>query len=165
MQKNLLKKILIKKLNIKYIVVGDDFRFGSKRDGNISLLKKKGYENTFKVIEIKSLLYKNKIKISSTNIRKYLLENKIELAKKLLGRAFSISGRVIHGNKIGRRLGYPTANISLHENIALNNGVYAVEVLCPYKKNFKGICNIGIKRNDSDLNKKDFLKFICLILT
>jgi riboflavin kinase/FMN adenylyltransferase len=132
-------------LNIKFIIIGDDFRFGSKRNGNISLLKEIGYQYNFKVIEISSLLYKNKIKISSTNIRKCLLENKIELARKLLGRPFSISGRVIHGNKIGRKLGYPTANISLRKNIPLNNGVYAVKISCFFNKKFVGICNIGIK--------------------
>lgn len=140
-----IKNVLIKKLNIKFIIIGDDFRFGSKRNGNISLLKKIGYQYNFKVIEISALLYKNIIKISSTNIRKCLLENKIELVRKLLGRPFSILGRVIHGNKIGRKLGYPTANILLHKNIPINNGVYAVKVSCFLNKDFIGICNIGIK--------------------
>ncbi|AYN24892.1 bifunctional riboflavin kinase/FAD synthetase [Buchnera aphidicola] len=153
-----IKNILIKKLNIKFIIIGDDFRFGSKRNGNISLLKKIGHQYKFKVIEVSALLYKNKIKISSTNIRKYLLENKIELAKKLLGRPFSILSRVIHGNKIGRKLGYPTANIFLNKNIPLNNGVYAVKVSCLFNKNFIGICNVGIKPSFLHSKKNRFLE-------
>jgi riboflavin kinase/FMN adenylyltransferase len=153
-----IKKILIEKLKIKFIIIGDDFRFGSKRNGNINLLKKIGHQYNFHAIEISALLYKNKIKISSTNIRKCLLENKIELAKILLGRPFSILGRVKYGNKIGEKLGYPTANISLHENIPLNNGVYAVKVACPFNKNFTGICNIGIKPSFVNLKKNRLLE-------
>ncbi|UPT14526.1 bifunctional riboflavin kinase/FAD synthetase [Buchnera aphidicola] len=141
-------KILINKLNVKFIIIGTDFKFGSKRNGDIFLLKKMSEKYKFTIVEIKPL-YKNNIRISSTNIRRYLLKNNIKLAKLLLGRPFNIIGRVVYGNQIGRTLGYPTANIKLHQNIALNNGVYAVKI--NYEKTYFGICNIGVK--PSSLNK------------
>lgn len=148
-------QILINKLNIKFIVVGQDFRFGSKRNGDIELLKKNSKKYKFNVISVKSL-YKNNIKISSTNIRKYLLENNIRLAQILLGRPFSIFGRVIYGNQIGRTLGYPTANIKLHNNIPITNGVYAVKI--HYKKKYLGICNIGVKPSYISMPKNKILE-------
>jgi len=140
--------ILINKLHLKFIVIGDDFRFGFKRHGNIDLLKKLGSKYQFNIIKVEPL-YKNNIRISSTNIRKALLENNIKLAALLLGRPFSISGRVIHGKKIGRTINYPTANILLNEKFVLNNGVYAVKVSYFSNQNteiiFHGISNIGVK--------------------
>ncbi|CAL4320173.1 bifunctional riboflavin kinase/FAD synthetase [Buchnera aphidicola] len=154
-----IKKFLIKKLNVKFIIVGENFRFGSKREGNISLLKKIGKQHNFNVIEIKSFLYKKyNIKVSSTIIRKYLLENKFKMATELLGRPFSIIGRVIHGKKIGRKLGYPTANILLNNNIPINNGVYAVKVSCISKKNILGICNIKVQPNHNYLEENRLLE-------
>ncbi|CAL4320016.1 Bifunctional riboflavin kinase/FMN adenylyltransferase [Buchnera aphidicola (Protaphis terricola)] len=153
--KEFVKKILIKKLNIKFIISGEDFKFGSKRNGNISFLEKISKKYNFSIIKIKSI-YKNNIKVSSTNIRKYLLKNDIESAKLLLGRRFSIIGRVIYGKQIGRKLGFPTANIKLNNNISINNGVYAVKVnYFLEKKIYLGICNIGIKPsfNNIKINK------------
>lgn len=148
-------QILINKLHIKFIIIGEDFQFGSKRNGNITFLKKMSKKYTFNVIEIKSL-YKNNVKISSTNIRKYLLDNNIKLANFLLGRPFSIIGRVIYGNQIGRTLGYPTANIKLCSNICINNGVYAVKMYC--KKKYLGICNIGVKPSYINTSKNKILE-------
>ncbi|ALD15114.1 FAD synthetase [Buchnera aphidicola (Aphis glycines)] len=142
-------KILINKLNIKFIIIGQDFKFGSERNGDIFLLKNMSKKYKFIVIEIEPL-YKSNIKISSTNIRKYLLQDNIKSAESLLGRPFNIIGRVIYGDQIGRTLGYPTANIKLYQNIALNNGVYAAKV--HYKQTYFGICNIGFK--PSSLNKQ-----------
>ncbi|AWH90616.1 bifunctional riboflavin kinase/FMN adenylyltransferase [Buchnera aphidicola (Melanaphis sacchari)] len=152
-----IEKILIKKLNTKYIIIGEDFKFGSKRHGNISLLKKLEEKYQFKVIEIPSI-YKKNNKVSSTNIRKYLIADKIELARSLLGRPFSILGRVIHGNKIGRKIGYPTANILLYPNNPIQNGVYAVKVSCFQNIKFIGVCNIGIKKNYITQKKQKILE-------
>jgi riboflavin kinase/FMN adenylyltransferase len=149
--------ILINKLHTKYIVIGDDFRFGYKKHGNIQLLYQLGKKYFFNVIKIKSL-YKNNIKISSTNIRTALLENNIELCSQLLGRSFSIIGRVVHGNSIGNKIGYPTANIVLNKNFLLSNGVYAVKVYYLPNKVIFGICNIGIKPSFFNPNKKKVLE-------
>ncbi|QCI18711.1 bifunctional riboflavin kinase/FAD synthetase [Buchnera aphidicola] len=148
-------KILIDKLNIKFIIIGEDFKFGCKKNGNVLLLKEASKKYKFNVLTIKSV-YKNNIKVSSTNIRKYLLENNVKLAKLLLGRPFSIFGRVVYGDQIGRTLGYPTANIKLHKNISINKGVYAVTV--NYKKTYFGICNIGIKPSYIQNSKNKILE-------
>lgn len=148
-------KILLNKLNIKFIVIGKDFKFGYKRNGNILFLKEISKKYKFHVIEIKSI-YKNNIKISSTNIRKYLLDNNFQFAKLLLGRRFSILGRVFYGNQIGKTLGYPTANIKLYNNFPLNHGVYAVKV--NYKQKYLGICNIGIKPSYIYIEKNKILE-------
>ncbi|QIQ41753.1 MAG: bifunctional riboflavin kinase/FAD synthetase [Buchnera aphidicola (Microlophium carnosum)] len=149
--------ILINKLHVKFIVIGDDFRFGFQKNGDINLLKKLANQYQFDVIKIKSL-YKKNIKISSTNIRKALSENNIKLASLFLGRTFSISGRVIHGNKIGRTINCPTANILLKKNFPLTNGVYAVKISYFLNKNAIGISNIGIKPSFSNTKKHTLLE-------
>ncbi|QCI23705.1 bifunctional riboflavin kinase/FAD synthetase [Buchnera aphidicola (Macrosiphoniella sanborni)] len=136
--------ILINKLHMKFIVIGNDFRFGFNRNGNIELLKKLGDKYKFSIIKIRSL-YKKSMKISSTNIRKALSKNNIKLANNFLGRQFSISGKVIHGDKLARTINYPTANIRLDQKFLLNHGVYAVKIKCSINKNFLGISNIGVK--------------------
>lgn len=149
--------ILINKLHVKFIVLGDDFRFGFQRNGNINLLKKLGKKHQFKIIQIKPL-YKNNIKISSTNIRKALSENNIKLASLFLGRPFSILGKVIHGNAIGRTINYPTANIVLNKNFLLNNGVYAVKITYDLNQHAIGISNIGIKPSFVNTKKNKLLE-------
>ncbi|QCI24249.1 bifunctional riboflavin kinase/FAD synthetase [Buchnera aphidicola (Muscaphis stroyani)] len=144
--KDFIIKILINKLHIKFIVIGNDFRFGFQRNGNVKFLKKLGKKHNFKVILIQTY-YQNNIKISSTNIRKLLSEDKIELSNSFLGHPFSISGKVIHGNAIGRTIGYPTANILLNNNLSITNGVYAVKIRCFFNKKFLGISNIKNKNN------------------
>ncbi|QCI25372.1 bifunctional riboflavin kinase/FAD synthetase [Buchnera aphidicola (Sitobion avenae)] len=149
--------ILINKLHLKFIVLGDDFRFGFQRNGNIDLLKKLGNKYQFQVIKIKPL-YKNNTKISSTNIRKALSENNIKLASLFLGRRFSISGKVIHGNAIGKTINYPTANIRLNKNFLLTNGVYAVRIKYDLNKHAIGISNIGIRPSILNTQKNKLLE-------
>ncbi|QCI15841.1 bifunctional riboflavin kinase/FAD synthetase [Buchnera aphidicola] len=151
--------ILINKLHMKFIVVGNDFKFGFQRNGNIAILKKLGEKYQFKIIKIKPL-YKNNIKVSSTNIRKALSENNIKLASLFLGRLFSIYGKVIHGNAIGRTIGYPTANILLNKNFLLNKGVYAVKIsfFLNSNKKYIGISNIGIKPSFLKSNENIYLE-------
>ncbi|AHG60220.1 bifunctional riboflavin kinase/FAD synthetase [Buchnera aphidicola] len=149
--------ILINKLHIKFIVIGEDFKFGFKRTGDFDLLEEFKNKYKFQIIKIKSL-YKNNIKISSTNIRIALSQNKIKLASLLLGRSYSIFGKVVHGNAIGRRIGYPTANISLKKYSFLKNGVYAVKVRYLSNQICTGICNIGIKKNFFSTKKNRILE-------
>ncbi|QCI22033.1 bifunctional riboflavin kinase/FAD synthetase [Buchnera aphidicola] len=155
--KEFITKILINKLNIKFLIIGDDFKFGCQRNGDINLLKKLGDQYSFHVVKVKSL-YKNNIKISSTKIREALLNNDIKLASQFLGRQFSVHGRVVHGNSIGKKIGYPTANIILNKKFLLSNGVYAVKVNCFSNKKFLGICNIGIKPSFFNIEKKRILE-------
>ena len=155
--KDFIINILINKLHVKFIVIGDDFRFGYQRNGNIDLLKKLGSKYRFNIIQVRAL-YKNNIKISSTNIRKALSEDNIKLASLFLGRPFSVFGRVKHGTKIARTLGYPTANILLKKDFFLTNGVYAVKICCFLNRIFLGISNIGIKPSFINTQKSRVLE-------
>lgn len=123
-----INEILLDKIKVDTVVVGDDFRFAYKNEGNVEILKKMGELHGFKANVI-SQLHASDDRISSTRIRTLLKNGGIKKAKKLLGRPYQICGEVIHGKKIGRKLGFPTANIELETNYALPpEGVYAVKV-------------------------------------
>ena len=137
-----IKDTIVKKLNATYVLVGKNFRFGHKRKGNVSLLKKYGKIYNYKVLDLK-LSKQNKVKISSTRIRSAIEQGNLELATKLLGRNWSIKEKVIPGRKVGRSLGFRTANIEIKNNINPKTGVYAVRALVNNKK-YAGVANFGI---------------------
>lgn len=140
-----IKYVLIYKLGVKFIYVGDDFRFGAFRKGDCFLLNKVSKRAGFQVIRANILCDKNKKKISSTAIRIALIENRILDAELLLGHSYCISGRVMRGNALGRTIGFPTINISLQGKIFPIHGVYAVEVYGIYNIPLPGIANIGMR--------------------
>ena len=145
---NFIKSILIDKLKVSHVITGKDFVFGKNRSGDINLLKKISIEtNSFKFFTVKDYIENNEKKYSSSEIRKNLLNGKLKKAKKILGRYWSISGRVIKGEKVARKLGYPTANISIKNYSKLCFGVYAVNInfLKDPQKKYKGIANYGVK--------------------
>lgn len=121
------KEILIDRLNIHKIIIGHDHRFGKNRTADISDLILFGKKYGFEVEQINAHEI-DEIAISSTKIRKALMEGNIQLANQFLGYSYFISGKVIEGKKIGRTLGFPTANIQINESYKLlpNNGVYIV---------------------------------------
>ena len=138
-----IKKIIYKKINCKYLYISRNFKFGFKRKGNLKTLK--FFENKFGYKSIITKPYqKNKKVISSTMIRKKIASGKINEANKLLGRKWSIEGKVIAGDKRGRKIGFPTCNLNLDNYITPQPGVYAVKV---NGNNFdkKGIANIGFR--------------------
>ena len=137
-----IKEILHNKLNIKHVVVGKDFLFGKNREGNISTLQNIGEKINLKVSTIE-IVKNDNFKISSTKIRELIREGNVELANKYLGRNFSISGQVIHGDKIGKKINFPTANIKLLNHFRPAFGVYAVNITSNKFKNMMGIANIG----------------------
>jgi riboflavin kinase / FMN adenylyltransferase len=136
------KDTIVKKLNATYVLVGKNFRFGHKRKGSVSLLKKYGKIYNYKVLDLK-LSKQNKIKISSTRIRSAIEQGNLELATKLLGRNWSIKEKVVPGRKVGRSLGFRTANIEIKNNINPKTGVYAVRALVNNKK-YAGVANFGV---------------------
>ena len=138
-----IETFLLNGLNVKSLIVGDDFRFGKKRQGDYELLKKYADNYNFELENTSTLEIGNK-RISSTRIRELLRNCDFDKAQALLGRPFFISGRVSHGEKRGRQLGYPTLNIRLKKNRTLVSGVFAVEVhgLGPLKK---GVANMGYR--------------------
>jgi len=137
-----IKKIIVHKLQASVVLVGKDFRFGNKRKGNISLLKKYGKIYNFQVLDLR-LLKEKKIKISSTRIRLAIEKGRFDIVNKLLGREWSILGKVISGRKVARSLGFRTANIEIKKNISPKKGVYAVKLMVN-KKKYKGVANFGI---------------------
>jgi len=135
-------EILLKKLNIKHLVVGDDFHFGKARRGNFALLKAKGRRHGFSVEDTGSYLAEG-CRVSSTLIRDALAAGDLGQAERLLGRSYSICGRVAHGDKRGRTLGYPTANIRLFRKNTPINGVFAVTMTGIDGQEVMGIANVG----------------------
>jgi riboflavin kinase/FMN adenylyltransferase len=135
---------LSRALNTKYLLVGDDFRFGRGREGDFELLEKAGSEKGFEVERAQTLEFEGE-RISSSRVRESLANGDFELAKALMGRPYSIMGRVVYGRQLGRQLGVPTANVRLQRYRSALEGVYSVSVdgLDVGRKN--GIANIGIR--------------------
>ena len=142
---NFIEKILKKKLNAKFIFVSNNFRFGNKREGDVKQLIKFENKCNFKIIKPKPLLVGKKI-VSSTLIRNYLQNGKLTEVNKLLNRSWSIEGRVQKGKQLGKKIGFPTANIDIKDYILACPGVYAVKVkVSKSLKNIKGIANLGYR--------------------
>tara|TARA_Y100000590_G_scaffold92544_1_gene104625 strand:- start:11510 stop:12457 length:948 start_codon:yes stop_codon:yes gene_type:complete len=137
-----LEKILLR-LNIKKLIIGDDFRFGANREGDFKLLQSWGVKNSIQVSSTKTFQIEG-ARVSSTRIREALTKNDFHTAEKLLGRPFTYSGKVVYGNQLGSQLGVPTANLWLPKNKLPISGVYIVEVLLGDKQ-LKGIANMGIR--------------------
>ncbi len=142
-----LKNFLIGRFNPHTIIIGYDHRFGRDRLGDYRLLEKKTKEYKYQLKEIPKHIVDN-ISISSTNIREAILHSDIGTANKLLGYEFFFSGTVVHGNKLGRKLGYPTANLKIQdeEKIIPGNGIYAVFAQPEAAPNkLKGMMSIGFR--------------------
>tara|TARA_B100001063_G_scaffold197712_1_gene190015 strand:- start:540 stop:1445 length:906 start_codon:yes stop_codon:yes gene_type:complete len=138
-----IKKIIYKKTNCQYLYVSKNFKFGFKRQGDIKILKKFEILYDFKTMITKPFK-KNKITISSTSIRKKISLGKIPEANKLLNRKWTINGKIIQGEKRGRKIGFPTCNIRLGEYVVPRLGVYSVKVKS-LKFSKKGIANVGYR--------------------
>ncbi len=138
--------LLINKLNIHTIIVGYDHQFGKNREGNLAYLEEKGKELGFNVIEIPAHEI-NTVNVSSTKIRQALVHGDIEIANHYLNGSFEIWGKVIHGNKLGRTIGFPTANIGVDDilKIVPGRGVYAVSIKIEGNKTLFGMMNIGVR--------------------
>ena len=143
---------LVRKLNVKFLSIGDDFKFGAKRQGNFVLLQQAGEKFGFTVEDSRSFCL-DELRISSTAIREALANDDLTLAEKLLGRPYRILGRVIHGNELGRTIGFPTANIRLHRQVNPAKGVYAVKVRLKSGAFFNGVANIGTRPTINGVNQ------------
>ena len=139
-----IEHILIKTLNVKHLVIGDDFHFGKARRGNFAMLKEKGRLNGFTVEDTGSFQLGG-LRISSTLIRDALVAGDLKGAEKLLGHCYSVCGRIAHGDKLGRTIGYPTANIRMHRKNTPVNGVFAVTMTGIDGLEFEGVANVGTR--------------------
>ncbi|REC43713.1 bifunctional riboflavin kinase/FAD synthetase [Chryseobacterium sp. 5_R23647] len=136
------RQILVDKLNVKYLIIGYDHSFGKNKSGNFELLQNLSKELDFEVEQMEAInIHENNI--SSTKIRNALLAGNISEANEMLGYSYSVSGTVVHGKKLGRTIGYPTANIET-ENIKLlpKKGAYIVEVFLNNQQ-YKGMLSVG----------------------
>ena len=140
-----IEKILKKKLQAKFIFVSNNFRFGNKREGDVKQLIKYEKKSKFKIIKPKPLFIKKKI-VSSSFIRNCLQIGKLDKANQLLSRNWSIEGKVQKGKKLGKKIGFPTANIDIKDYVLACPGVYVVKVKKKKSsKIIKGIANLGYR--------------------
>lgn len=139
-----IEDVLVKKLNVKHLVVGDDFHFGKARRGTTLMLKEKGKLFGF-VVEGTGSYQVAGLRVSSTLIRDALGNGDLALAEKLLGYRYTVCGRVAHGDKRGRAIGYPTANIQMFRKNTPVNGVFAVTMTGIDGREFEGVANVGTR--------------------
>lgn len=144
-----IQTLLVDGLNVRYLVVGDDFRFGRHRQGDFAMLQQAGRKHGFQVVNMHTFSIEHD-RVSSTRIRDALREGDLEMAEKLLGRPFRMSGRVAHGDKRGRQMGFPTANIHLHRCKIPLTGVFAVQLFGLDEEPVNGVANIGIRPTIGD---------------
>ncbi len=139
-----IQRIMLDGLAVKYLVVGDDFRFGKGRIGDYALLEQAGKAHGFPVVTMPTFNVGNH-RVSSTRIRVALNKGDFNSAEALLGRPYWMSGRVAHGDKRGRTIGFPTANIFLHRNAVPVDGVFAVEMCGIDDRPIAGVANVGTR--------------------
>jgi riboflavin kinase/FMN adenylyltransferase len=139
-----IRLILLEGLDVKYLVVGDDFRFGRERAGDFSLLEETGAARGFQVVNMHTFNMGAQ-RVSSTRVREALQRGDLAVAESLLGRPFRMSGRVSHGDKRGRLIGFPTANIFLHRTATPVAGVFAVEMFGIEGEPAPGVANVGTR--------------------
>ena len=136
-------RILVERLGVRALFVGDDFRFGQDRSGDFELLRRSGEAHGFEVTNLYTMTFEH-VRVSSTRIREALASGDFDGAESMLGHPYSITGKVIYGRQLGRQLGAPTANVQLHRYRAPIDGVYAVEVE-GLDKTYCGVANVGVR--------------------
>ena len=137
-----IENILVGSLGIKFLAVGDNFRFGKERKGDFELLEKYADKCSYQVSDTVSFTHKG-TRVSSTLIREHLADGNLPCARELLGRDYSIAGHVVHGDKKGRTIGFPTANIPIKRKKSAIKGVFAVDAYIEDGRVIQGVANIG----------------------
>ena len=138
------KQILVERLNTRHLVIGDDFRFGKNRSGDFKFLQDCGERYGFAVERSDTLLIEGH-RVSSTRIRECIQNDDFEQAAGLLGRPYTLSGKVCHGQKLGRELGFPTINIKMGDKTLIVKGIFAVSVKGIDNRVLKGVASIGTR--------------------
>lgn len=139
-----IRDVLVSGLNIKHLTVGDDFRFGKDRKGDYPMLTRMGDELGFSVENTEGFVV-NEERVSSSSIRDHLANGRLDLAEQLLGRMYSMSGRVIHGDHRGQGIGFPTANIPIKRRFSPISGVFATKVRIEHDAEALGVTNVGYR--------------------
>jgi len=150
---NFIDDVLVKSLGSKYVLVGDDFRFGAKRAGDYAMLDAAGEQAGFEVARMNSYEVHG-LRVSSSEVREALNQGRMDDVAKLLGRPYSISGHVVHGRKLGRELGCPTLNLRFSHWKPAASGIFAVRVFGLTDHALDGVANLGVRPSldPSDVN-------------
>jgi riboflavin kinase/FMN adenylyltransferase len=138
------EQVLAKRLKAQWLLIGEDFRFGAKRAGDVPLLKELGRRHGYQV-EILPVVARAGARVSSSAVRAALAAGDLARAEELLGRPYSISGRVVHGRKLGRELGFATANVQLKHNRPPLSGIYAVRVHGVDTSSRPAVASLGVR--------------------
>ena len=139
-----IERILVRGLGMRWLLVGDDFRFGARRAGNFVLLRQHAARFGYEVEAMESVLLDGE-RVSSTAVRNALAEGRLAHAARLLGRPYSISGRVVGGDGLGRKLGFPTANVQMKHNRPPLSGIFAVELSGVGPAPRRGVASLGVR--------------------
>jgi len=139
-----IEQVLVRALKVRYLIIGDDFRFGARRAGDFALLQAAGASFGFQVEAMESVVQDGE-RASSSAVREALAGGGMERAARLLGRPYNIDGRVVHGQKLGRQLGFATANIRIKHNPLPLSGVFAVRVSGAAERPLNGVANLGVR--------------------
>jgi riboflavin kinase/FMN adenylyltransferase len=138
------EQVLAKRLKAQWLLIGEDFRFGAKRVGDVPLLEELGRRHGYQV-EILPVVARAGARVSSSAVRTALAAGDLARAEELLGRPYSISGRVVHGRKLGRELGFATANVQLKHNRPPLSGIYAVRVHGVGTTSHPAVASLGVR--------------------
>ncbi len=139
-----IERVLVGALGAKHVVIGEGFRFGHERRGDIEMLRRAGRTSGFAVDAVAPRMDGGR-PVSSTRVREALAAGRLDEAKALLGRDFRISGRVVAGAKLGRALGFPTANLRLHRSVSPLAGIFAVRVSGAGLTRHPGVASVGTR--------------------
>jgi riboflavin kinase/FMN adenylyltransferase len=139
-----IESILVRGLGVRWLQVGDDFRFGARRAGDFNMLKQAADRFGFEVAAMPSVMLDGE-RVSSTLVRNALAAGDLTLAGRLLGRPYSISGRVVRGDQLGRKLGFPTANVQMKHNRPPLTGIFAVQLQDDTGAAQRGVASLGIR--------------------
>jgi riboflavin kinase / FMN adenylyltransferase len=137
-------EILVAGLGVRYVVVGDDFRFGAKRRGDFAMLAQAGQRKGFEVTHLPTVLQDGE-RVSSSRVRAALAAGDMALAQRLMGRPYRVAGRVVGGRRLGRSLGVPTANLPMRRRRAIRQGIYVAEVDLDSAQAIPAVISIGVR--------------------
>ena len=146
-------QLLVRGLNTRWLLVGEDFRFGQKRSGDIDQLRAAGLTYGFDVETSADIPDDQGQRISSSQLRTALAVGNLERSRDLLGKPYSISGHVIHGQKLGRDIGYPTLNIRAPDHCALRSGIYVVRAHGLGSEPLNGVASLGVRPTVADAGR------------
>ncbi|MGB3835973.1 bifunctional riboflavin kinase/FAD synthetase [Castellaniella sp.] len=140
-----IRKLLVEGLNTRWLLVGEDFRYGHKRSGDVALLRHMGETHGFEVQTLADVNDRHGQRISSSALRTALAVGNLDHSRQLLGAPFRISGHVIHGQKLGRNLGFPTLNLRVPAPCAARSGIYIVRVHGLQDQPMPGVASLGVR--------------------